>query len=168
MARRPFPSLGQRIGLTLGIGVLLIIGFAIYAGLLVALVVAGPGWLVFNWVRNRRFLHQHAGQRFLVVTRRHGWGDFIVNNVEPVLPPRTQCVWDNSEERLTPLSFYFRWWARRPRGLRRPYLVVIDEKPVALRIVPMHEKLLPLKGQTKSSGEVRDAVRTTFKSALDG
>jgi hypothetical protein len=47
-------------------------------------------------------------------------------------------------------------------------LVVIDEKPVALRIVPMHEKLLPLKGQTKSSGEVRDAVRTTFKSALDG
>ena len=93
--------------------------------------------------------------------------DFIVNNVEPALPPNTRCVWEDSGEPFIPVSFYIRWRMKRPVEIRRPYLVVIDEGAWTPRIVPMHDRLLPLKRQVKRSPEVQKAVAAVFESVLD-
>ena len=163
---RPLSTLGRRIGDVLSIAILLVIGFAVYAGILVAVVIGGPVLLIVNQLQKRRFLRRHAGQRFLVVRRRHGWGDFVINNVEPVLPSKTKCVWEDSKEPFATAPLFTRWRLKRPGGVRRPYLIVFGEQPVKLRIIPMHEKLLPLKAHARSSDEIREAVRAIVSDSL--
>ena len=162
----PPPTLAQRIGLRVLIALLLIVVLAFLAGLAIALVIAGPILLVVDWVRKRDFIWRHTGQAFLVPQRRHGWYDFILNNVKPALPPRAVCLWIDGAEPLPDVEFYINWRIRRPRKLRRPYLVVISQER-RLRIVPLHEALLPLKPHAKKSLATQQAVAEVIRKSIE-
>lgn len=126
--------------------------------------IAVPISLFIDWLRRRHFLARHAGETLLVVSRRRGWRDFIVNNVEPALPPRARCVWLDSDDPNSDVMFFIRWRMKRPIGLRRPYLMVIPEGPPRMHYVPLHDALLPLKPRAKVSVETRRQVAAVIEA----
>jgi len=147
---------------------LLIVGLVFLLGFGVALLIGGPILLVVDYVRKQRFLRRHAGQSFLIVCRRRGWRDFIVNNVVPALPAGASCIWDDSGEPSSDvLVFIRRRTRRRTRGLRRPYLVTISSNR-RLEVIAMHDRLLRLKSQRQRSVETQRAVANIVATVIEG
>ncbi len=149
-----------------GMLVLSAIGIALAGFILLLSPVAVPVLLFVNWLRRRSFLARHAGESLLVVSRRRGWRDFLVNNVEPVLPPRTRCVWLGVEDPNSDVMFFILWRMKRPAGLRRPYLIVIPEDRPRMHFVPMHDALLPFKARAKVSADTRRQVAAAIEAEI--
>jgi hypothetical protein len=73
----------------------------------------------------RRFARANEGRTFLLLTRRHGWYDFVTNNVEPVLPEGWEIVWyarPRFQKGLVPHPLQdllrWRWRPERPAAVR--------------------------------------------------
>ena len=168
VARRAEHRMSRTVLAVLGAlgGVVLLAAFGIaLAGVLILISpIAVPVVLFVNWMRRRRFLRQHAGECLLVVSRRRGWRDFLVNNVEPALPPRTRCVWLDSEDPRSDAMRFIKWLLKRRTGLRRPYLIVIPEGPPRMHFVPLHETLLPLKRSAKVGEKTRQQVAAAIEA----
>ena len=139
-------------------------GIVVIGVLILLSPLAVPVLLLLDRMRRTRFLVQHSGGFLLVVSRRRGWRDFIINNVEPALPSRTRCVWLDSEDPSSDAMRFIRRLMTRRAGLRRPYLIVIPEGRPRLHIVPLHEALLPLKSRAKVSDETRRQVAATIRA----
>ena len=167
-ARRPqHPTPGTVVAILAALGGVVLLGaFGVaLAGVLILISpIAVPILLFVSWMRRRRFLVRHAGEALLVVSRRRGWRDFLVNNVAPALPPRTRCVWIDSEDPRSDAMTFIRWLMTRRAGLRRPYLIVIRDGPPRMHFVPLHEALLALKGRAKLNEETRQQVAATIEA----
>ena len=98
-----------------------------------------------------RFINR--GKVFLVYTRRHGWNNFVSNNlipsfahnVEPVEYPRGRTPWPWA------LSHVY------AAGMSKPYLAEVSWRGV--RHVGLHELLLPLKRHGAKRADVQAELR---------
>ena len=126
-----------------------------------------PFLLGFRLYRKRRFCRLNAGRWFLVVSRRRGWYDFILNNVLPVLPPQASCVWveqPHREPRRDQNVLLI--LGRHRRGVRKPFMVVVESR--RLKVVHLHDQLRPFK-QTRAQDEtVREAISALLTAAGHG
>jgi hypothetical protein len=109
--------------------------------------------LVFLLLKAAWFRYSNRGKVFLVYTRRHGWNDFVsnnlipafVNNIEPVEYPRGR----------TP----FPWQLPHihAAGQSKPYFAIVSWRGV--RYIALHELLLPLKQYRARRLEVQAQLR---------
>ena len=166
LRRQPRPTGIRLVGHVLAIAGLVVLALVFLAGLAVALVVGGPVLLVIDWIRKRRFIKRHLGQSFLMVRRKRRWGDFIVNNVEPALPPDCRCLWEDSREPRSPEMLFVAQRLKKPKDMRRPYLVSISSAG-RVRLVPLHDELLPLKTSAQKSTDTRRAVADVIGKVLE-
>src|SRR2546423_1538371 len=66
--------------------------FVLLALLLATIVVEK----IVRWVKVYRFRRRFRGKSLLICSRRHGWYDFIMNNVVPGLPADCTVEWTES------------------------------------------------------------------------
>ena len=107
----------------------------------------------------RRFLESFEGRWLLVASRRGGWGDFVANNLLPVLPEGTAFVWFDGRSRVAEPVEAFPADALRLLELRqeKPYLVrVTSGRP---EVKSLHSLLLPLARSAARSSQVQEQVR---------
>jgi hypothetical protein len=118
------------------------------------LVVAIP--LVVWWLlRTAWFRFSNRGRRFLVYTRRHGWNEFISNNLVPVCEQHLEIV-------------ELARGGRRPRSWRESHIqaaTVGRSKPLlaevslfGVRCIPLNEKLLPFKQHSRREPQVQQEL----------
>jgi hypothetical protein len=112
----------------------------------------------------RRFRKAHAGETFLVATRRNRWFDFIINNVVPVLPPGTTVIWlSRDRDADDPLRRALR--AAKHPDVPRPLLVYVT--PFEITSVPLHASLWPLKNRApQRDTSVQEQVALIIESAM--
>lgn len=111
--------------------------------LLVVTVIAMPAILISSIVESfafRRFRRRHAGHKYLVWSSRHGWRDFIVNNVIPGLPNGVQAFHLRSIRHTTDEERSLRTYLYS-HCHSRPYLACVRVDKIAF--VPLHHALLP-------------------------
>ena len=99
MGNRPLtPKARARAHLEMATGVvffaLLLLVFFFFTKWMIAAisVLAASAWLGIR-LRLWRFAVANRSRTFLFVTRRHGWNEFVTNNVAPVLPEGWEVVW---------------------------------------------------------------------------
>lgn len=119
-------------------------------------------------IRRWTFARANQGRTFLLFTPRHGWYEFVTNNVEPVLAEDWTVVW-YLRPGLPPT------FGRHPL-LRILYQLPLQDRPVAIRpngwrleFRPLREALHPLKlrqGMRRDpviQAEVRDVLERVFQ-----
>ena len=158
------PTVLGVVAILAGMVLFAVFGIALVGVLILFSPLAVPILLLLDRMRRTRFLVQHCGDSLLVVSRRRGWRDFIINNVEPALPPRTRCVWLDSEDPSSDAMTFIRRLMTRRAGLRRPYLIVIPEGPPRMHLVPLHDALLTLKPNAKVRDETRQQVAAVIEA----
>ena len=121
---------------------------------LVMVVVFLVGFAAFveDRVRVHRFRRRFKGKHVLVCSTRHGWHDFIVNNVAPVLPEGSTVEWNRHFAVLRVL---------RMRG-KLPLLMHVGRR---IRGVSLNERLLPLRGNAKRDAETQRRVAEIVAAA---
>src|SRR5438477_12295115 len=67
--------------------------FSVLMALLLAAIVVEK---IVRWVKAYRFRRRFRGKSLLICSRRHGWYDFIMNNVVPALPDDCTVEWPQS------------------------------------------------------------------------
>ena len=105
--------------------------------------------LLFLLLKAAWFRYRNRGKVFLVYTRRHGWNDFVSNNlipafagnIEPVEYPRGRMPW--------PWQLPYVYAA----GRNKPYFAKVSWRGV--RYVALHELLLPLKKHRTRRQEIQ-------------
>jgi hypothetical protein len=163
---RARPTVLGILAIVAGLVLLAAFGIVLVGVVILISPLAVPVLLLLDRMRRTRFLVQHSGESLLVVSRRRGWRDFIINNVEPALPPRARCVWLDSEAPSSEAMTFIRRLMTRRAGLRRPYLIVIPEGRPRMRFVPLHDALLPLKSTAKVSAETRRQVAAAIEAEM--
>ncbi|HEX6099740.1 MAG TPA: hypothetical protein VF432_25725 [Thermoanaerobaculia bacterium] len=127
---------------------------------LLLLLALGVAWIGDKlWLR--RFRHQNAGRVFLLASRRHGWFEFITNNVEPSLPGDAHVAW-LSRDHVDPLHRALRL-SSHP-DVPRPILVYVTRRH--LRAVSVHDALLAFKTSARRDVTVQREVGAIVTSAL--
>jgi hypothetical protein len=109
--------------------------------------------LIFLAVKAVWFRYSNRGKVFLVYTRRHGWNEFICNNlvpafaphIEPVEYPRGCKPWSSA------LSHVY------AAGKNKPYLAKVSW--LTVRTISLHELLLPLKQYGARRADVQAELR---------
>jgi hypothetical protein len=129
--------------------------FVLVALLLAAIVVEK----IVRRVKVYRFRRRFRGKSLLICSRRHGWHDFIVNNVVPALPDDCTVEWTQSFRGWDPIVVALRWW--RIRG-ERPLLVHVGKR---VRGVSLQKELLPLRGIARKDAETRRRVAEIVAAA---
>jgi hypothetical protein len=117
--------------------------------LLMALAIPLVAW----WLtRTAWFRFSNRGRRFLVYTRRHGWNDFITNNLIPVCEPHIQAI-EISRGGSAPRSWRESHIQAATVGQSKPLLAEVSL--LGIRYVPLNEKLLPFKQHRARKPEVQ-------------
>jgi hypothetical protein len=112
---------------------------------------------------DRRFRRLHDQNVYFVANRRHGWHEFVINNVVPALPPRVCVVWQEQmtgrvRERCLPRRLRVHLSFRK-----KPLMVLVTRK--AYRVASMHERLLEWKLHAKKSAIVQEQIRMILDAA---
>ena len=150
---RPTSRLAK-VGLGLVGMVLVIVLMPILGEVLLVVLLLWPAVILRNWLRMRRFARKHAGQSFLIVSRRHGWHELIRNNVIPALPSEVVCVWSDHDSSGHEL---LRGFIRRNRWAgKRPYLVNVSARGLAM--VPLHERLRDFKRSSRRDSSIQQQI----------
>jgi hypothetical protein len=123
------------------------------------LVAAGVIGYIFDSVSLVRFERRYRGRWLLVAGSRHGWYDFIRNNVAPVLPEDTEVVLSSGAS----VSMLRNVARLRLKGAK-PLLVHITERGEA-KHASLHEQLLPLKQRAARDPEVQRQVAAVIAAA---
>jgi hypothetical protein len=129
-----------------------------------AVVAALALWVrVSIWVRRWRFVRANQGKTFVLFTPRHGWYEFVTNNVEPVLPQDWKVVW-YVRPGLPPT------FKRHPlMGIL--YQLPLQDRPVAIRSTGRRLELRELRHAfqpLKLRGMQRDpAIQAEIRSVLE-
>jgi hypothetical protein len=128
---------------------------------LALLILLLPFMLVEEYrikARLKRFRKREAGNFYLVCTRRHGWFEFIRNNVMPILPPRVNITWYRRDRNRTAddISLLL---SRSPGvyGVSKPFLVAVSEDDV--KVKSLHEDFIELKGHRCKNEDRERPVR---------
>jgi hypothetical protein len=99
------------------------------------------------------FRYKNRGKSFLVYTRRHGWNEFICNNLVPAFSPDIEPVEYPRGLRPWPAALSHVYAA----GKNKPYLVKVSWSGV--RYISLHELLLPLKRHGARQADVQAELR---------
>jgi len=108
--------------------------------------------VVIQRVNLYRFKRRLRGKWLLVAGTRHGWYDFIRNNVAPVLPADTALVQGPRIDASVVIALY----RLQARG-SRPLLVHVTPSG-EIKHVSLHEQLLPLRHRAARDPEVQREV----------
>lgn len=129
-------------------------------GLLALLVIAAAIFArVYKRLSITRFRNQYRGKCLLVCGRRHGWYDFVINNVAPMLPADCLVVWSTTSSR--PILI-----ALRHLGLNepKPLLVYVGNRRVAAK--SLHAALLPLRTPAARNESIQQKVSILVADAF--
>jgi hypothetical protein len=111
------------------------------------------------------FRFKNRGKRFLVYTRRHGWNEFIENNLFPVFDHEVEAIeipwggrspWPWRVSQIHSATF----------GRRKPFLA--DISWTGARCSELHDSLLPLKQHGARDSEVQAELRNILRGLLAG
>ena len=102
------------------------------------------------------FRYRNRGKVFLVYTRRHGWNEFLCNNLFPAIVPDIEPVEYSRGRGPWPrlLSHVY------SPGLSKPFLAKVSWTGV--RYVGLHELLVPLKQYRARQPDVQAQLRDMF------
>ena len=129
----------------------------------VLLVIAVP--LVVWWlIRTAWFRFSNRGRRFLVYTRRHGWNEFVKNNLIPVCERHIDTV-ELSRSGRSPRSWRESQIQLATAGQSKPLLAEVTL--LGVRCVPLNEKLLPFKRHSARTLEVQRELRDLIARLLE-
>jgi len=98
--------------------------------------------------------------RYIVCSSRHGWNEFLINNLFAVLPPGITPIWSERES-----TAQFRSLITSGAGLAKPYLATV--KGVGVRMRPLHTQLLPYKRFGRKDEQVQQVLRTVLESECE-
>ena len=142
----------KAVGALTGAAVLLIWLLATPLALLI-----GIPMIAWALLRSWLFRKRNRGKYFLVASRRRGWNDFILNNVQPCISSQGSCVWFPRAQRDLKVVYpdVVRTLGRRSFGLVKPYLVVVRRR---LEVVPLHGRLKPLQATRRKDAATQRAV----------
>jgi len=120
--------------------------------------VAIVGYIVAR-VNVQRFKNRYRGRCLLVVGSRHGWYDFVRNNIAPALPTKTELVWTtrSNVSLLSALS------SLRISGAK-PLLVYVGPSK-KLAHMSLHAQLLPFKHFAARNKDVQQQVSAIIDAA---
>lgn len=122
---------------------------AVLVPLLMALAIP----LVVWWLmRTAWFRFSNRGRRFLVYTRRHGWNEFITNNLIPVCEPHIRAI-EISRGGGAPRSWRESHIQAATVGHSKPLLAEVSL--IGVRCVPLNTTLLPFKQHRARKPEVQ-------------
>ena len=109
--------------------------------------------LIHLLLKTAWFRYSNRGKVFLVYTRRHGWNDFVSNNLIPAFAKTIEPV--EYPRGRTP----FPWQLPHiyAAGESKPYVAIVSWRGV--RYVALHELLLPLKQYRARRQEVQAQLR---------
>ncbi|HEY3392158.1 MAG TPA: hypothetical protein VGK58_05600 [Lacipirellulaceae bacterium] len=116
---------------------------------LMALAIPLVAWWL---MRTAWFRFSNRGRRFLVYTRRHGWNEFITNNLLPVCEPHIQAI-ELSRGARTPRSWRESHIQAATVGQSKPLLAEVSL--IGVRCVSLNETLLPFKQHGGRKPEVQ-------------
>ncbi|REJ86732.1 MAG: hypothetical protein DWQ34_18170 [Planctomycetota bacterium] len=133
---------------------------------IVVFIVSIPWILVSSFYETldfRRFRRRHAGRNYLVWSSRHGWRNFIVNNVIPALPRGTQAfrlcsIRDTAEEERALRTYLY------SRNHSRPYLACVRADKITF--VPLHYALLPHRSRAARDENVQRITAKVVHHAI--
>jgi hypothetical protein len=121
--------------------------------------------LVIWWVlRTAWFRFSNRGRRFLVYTRRHGWNEFIANNLIPVCEQYLETIEIRRGGR-TPRSWRESHIEAATFGRSKPLLAEVTL--LGVRCVPLNETLLPYKQHGGRKPEVQRELSDLVARVLD-
>lgn len=118
----------------------------------------------------RRAVRICRGRPLLVLGSRHGWRDFLANNVVAQFGDQVVCVWKVSSENhptYALLSVARNELHRCGKWPSFPFLISLrgDGRERSL-LTELHQSLLPYKRLAKRSAETQAAVRPILDEAL--
>jgi hypothetical protein len=120
------------------------------------LALFGVPIVIWRLLRIVWFRCTNRGQRFLVYTHRHGWSEFVSNNLIPAIGREFDAVAIPRGGRLP--------WPRRLGEIHaatfgQPKPLVAEIWLLGVRCIPLHELLLPLKHHGARSQEIQADLR---------
>ncbi|MCX5672919.1 MAG: hypothetical protein NTU94_16510 [Planctomycetota bacterium] len=112
-----------------------------------------------------RFCRKHEGRYYLVWTSRHGWHEFVANNIIPYLPGDMVVVRTGMGAAPLPVDLALAL-KRSDIWLPRPFVVrVFRDRLVAL---PLNARLLEMKRYAKKAPQAQQkALRIIMEAAED-
>lgn len=119
------------------------------------------GYAVVEAVSYRAFCWRNQGRRFLVCSTRHGWKDFISNNLIPMLPEHVNVVWYKKLRRATCRGRFRHVYQR---NLPKPYLAFVTRYNIYR--VSLNDSLRQLKHRACRDSAVQQQVREAIALKL--
>jgi hypothetical protein len=151
------------------VGAFILIAHVVLGAVTVVLALAlvtSPVWVPYIVARHLWLHSRNRGRVFLVVTRRHGWFEFVMNNVVPVLPPNVDVVWQESPARTRENQTKLHRLALA-RTNAKPYFTVVNLW--RNEVIQLHSELEPLKrASRKRSRAVQARVSSILHAQLAG
>jgi hypothetical protein len=133
--------------------------------LVVLLLVVWAVLVVRNKLAVRRFYRMYRGQHIFVGTRRHGWYDFLRNNVLPVLPPGVHVAWVERDTRDASLEDWSVVLRRVGAVGEKPFLLRVTTRAVA--VVPLHDQLAALRANAARDEQIQEKVGQILAVVLE-
>ena len=153
-----------------------IIPVVLLVPIFVLLILLGITWYVLmapqRWLVEQRATQNIRGRIVFVYSRRRQWGDFIINNVLPLLPePPFLSICVDTKEGNTALCEGYALIERVLRRMRshpqRPFLISYEgDRPRRWRVLSVHQLLLPKKPQAKREETTQAAIREILAPTL--
>ncbi|HKQ47420.1 MAG TPA: hypothetical protein VJZ71_05080 [Phycisphaerae bacterium] len=143
----------------------------------VLVILLGITWYVLTgpqrWVAEQRAMQNIRGRIVFVYSRRRHWGDFIANNVLPLLPepPFLSICVETKEGNATIREVYVlieRVLRRMRSHPQRPFLMAYEgDRPRRWRVVSLHKTLLSKKPHAKRAEATQLAIREILGPTLE-
>jgi hypothetical protein len=143
---------------TLWIPILVVFAFLIF-------VVIGIPLIAWHVLSNLWFRTRHHGKWFLVYTRRHGWNEFVINNLIPSVKHRAMPI-------QIPRGRRDRW----PRVASLIHQATSGhQKPLIAKVYwwgvnaeTIHALLIPLKKHGARNANVQHQLRELVENKISG
>jgi hypothetical protein len=121
----------------------------------VLLICAIP--LIVWWLlRTAWFRFSNRGKQFLVYTRRHGWNEFVKNNLVPVCEQHIDVI-ELARGGRAPRSWPASHIEAATVGRSKPLLAEVSL--LGVRCIPLNETLLPFKRYGARKPDVQQELR---------
>lgn len=128
--------------------------------MILALIVAVA---VYQWARLRLDCIRSKQWTYLVCSPRHDWHEFLVHNVVPSLPAPVAAVWTASHgetKRVAPAGVL-----SAGATVAKPYLAHV--RAFGIRVLSVHETLLPYKAHAKKATKVQTELRRIIAQSYE-
>jgi hypothetical protein len=140
-------------------------------GLLILVTLVLPYVIVAEGIRDRRAIRNVGARLVFSYSPRHGWNEFVVNNVLPVLDAADWIVLQTRRLHADPVNRLQRLLPAPPGwkfGMASfvPAIVLFRRGRVRRLTIPMRERLRPLKSCGKKSRDTQAAVECVIVDTL--